>query len=271
MKLMMKTDKFKMTSQSEPLINLVNYYRDRVESNEHERRHWYSQLDQLRIPQEYVHKLDWEIKKRTDETTELNRVLSEAHINLYSKRDEIQRLKQSNELLKLKERENRKTILDLLALNNSIEQHVHFYKGSEPEKMQSFARTSDGQNIFPRDKDSFKSKAEYKAVNPGIDYTVKTPNILRTIYMENDDISNLRREIEQILQETEDEKAAYEAEIEQYQQERSKLDEYARQDFLSDQEKIDQVMREIADTNTFCMETFKDHCELLRTADKKKA
>jgi len=75
MKLMMKTDKFKMTSQSEPLINLVNYYRDRVESNEHEWWNWYSTLDQLWIPQEYVHKLDWEIKKRTDETTELNRVL----------------------------------------------------------------------------------------------------------------------------------------------------------------------------------------------------
>lgn len=75
MKLMMKTDKFKMTSQSEPLINLVNYYRDWVESNEHERWHWYSTINSLWIPQEYVHKLDWEIKKRIDETSELTRVL----------------------------------------------------------------------------------------------------------------------------------------------------------------------------------------------------
>ena len=130
---MMKTDKFKMTSQSEPLINLVNYYRDRVDANEHERKHWYKVIDQIRIPQEYVHRLDWEIKKRVDETTELNRVLQESHINLYNKRDEIQRLKEHNDLLRLKERENRKTIIDLLALNNSIEQHVHFFKGSSPE------------------------------------------------------------------------------------------------------------------------------------------
>lgn len=99
--------------------------------------------------------------------------------------------------------------MDLLALNNSIEQHVHYYKGSEPDKFQTFARTSDGQNIFQREKENIPQK-----VNTGIDYSVKTPNILRTIYLENDDISNLRQEIEQILQATEDERAAYEAEIE---------------------------------------------------------
>lgn len=73
-----------------------------------------------------------------------------------------------------------------------------------------------------------------KRENPGIDYSVKTPNILRTIYMENDDISNLRGDIEKILFEIENERAAYEAEIALYQQDRSKLDEFARQDFLSD-------------------------------------
>lgn len=30
-------------------------------------------------------------------------------------------------------------------------------------------------------------------------------------------------------------------------------------------------MREIADTNNFCIETFKDHCELIWTSDVKKS
>lgn len=124
-----------MSSSSEPLINLVNYYKDRVESNEHERRHWYQTLDKIWIPQEYVHRLDWEIKKRIDETNELNRVLQDGHIKLYNTREDIQNLKEQNDILKLRERENRKTIMDLLALNNSIEQHVHFYKGAEPDKI----------------------------------------------------------------------------------------------------------------------------------------
>jgi hypothetical protein len=99
----------------------MDYYRERIDSNEHERRHWYETLDKLRIPQEYVHKLDWEVKKRSDENTELNRVLQEAHIALYNKREEIQGVKEQNDHLRLKERESRKTIMDLLALNNSVE------------------------------------------------------------------------------------------------------------------------------------------------------
>jgi len=43
-------------------------------------------------------------------------------------------LKERNDIMKMKERDNWKVIMDLLALNNSIEQHVHYYKGSEPDK-----------------------------------------------------------------------------------------------------------------------------------------
>lgn len=60
--------------------------------------------------------------------------MKEGHIKLYNTREEIQQIKETNDILWLKERENWKTIMDLLALNNSIEQHVHFYKGSEPDK-----------------------------------------------------------------------------------------------------------------------------------------
>ena len=78
-----------MASQSEPLVNLMAYYRSRIESHEDERRHWYGTLDKLRVPQEYCHKLDWEIKRRNEEITELNRVLEEGHVTLYNKREEI--------------------------------------------------------------------------------------------------------------------------------------------------------------------------------------
>jgi len=81
-----------------------------------------------------VHWLDWEIKKRIDETNELNRVLQDGHVKLYNTREEIEMLKERNDIMKMKERDNWKVIMDLLALNNSIEQHVHYYKGSEPDK-----------------------------------------------------------------------------------------------------------------------------------------
>jgi len=85
-----------MTSQAEPLVNLMNYYRDRIESHEHERRHWYQTLDKLRLPQDYVHKLDWEIKKRNEEISEMNRVLKDSHIALFNTREELKQIKEGN-------------------------------------------------------------------------------------------------------------------------------------------------------------------------------
>lgn len=64
---------------------------------------------------------------------------------------------------------------------------------------------------------------------------------MRTIYLENDDISKLRREVEEIMERTEEERAAYEAEIALLQEEWSKLDAYARAEFISEQEIIDQL------------------------------
>ena len=53
----------------------MSYYRERIECHEHERKNWYRTLDALRIPQEYVHKIEWESKKRGEEILELERML----------------------------------------------------------------------------------------------------------------------------------------------------------------------------------------------------
>ena len=140
------------------------------------------------------------------------------------------------EAMKIKERENRRTIADLLALNNSIEQHVHFCPGQLPDKFQSFARTADGANISQRDKDTFKNKALQKQLNPGIDHTVRPPNIIRTIYMQSEDNQHLREEVEDLTRAIADEKTDFEKQINDLRMERSQLEEYARQDFLADQE-----------------------------------
>lgn len=51
----------------------------------------------------------------------------------------------------------------------------------------------------------------------------------------------MRREVEEIMERTEEERAAYEAEIALLQEEWSKLDAYARAEFISEQEIIDQL------------------------------
>ncbi len=163
----------------------------------------------------------------------MNRVLKDSHIQLYNKREEIARTKEQNDLLALKERENRKTIMDLLALNNSVEQHVKFSEGASPERFQTFATTHNGSTIPHRDTCAFKDKAFAKKFNPGINHQTKTPNILRTIYLENDEIAGLKAELNSVMTEIEQDRVAFEGKLHECRMRKSKLDEFARQEFLA--------------------------------------
>lgn len=69
-------------------------------------------------------------------------------------------------------------VMDLLALNNSVEQHVHFNKGAAPgkitlsnnlDKLQSYAK-KDGKGA--------------------------SKHVLRTIYLPNDEEPELRNQVE---------------------------------------------------------------------------
>jgi septal ring factor EnvC (AmiA/AmiB activator) len=134
-----------MEPEAEPLTYILNYYRDRIENNEEARRKWYDTLGKLRIPQDYDHKLRWEYKKRSDELTELETAVQDTHYALYDYRDKITSIKEDNDNLLVQEHENRKVIKDLLALNNSVEQHVHFSEGASPERLLSYAKTNLGK------------------------------------------------------------------------------------------------------------------------------
>ena len=138
--------------------------------------------------------------------------------------------------------------MDLLALNNSVEQHVKFFQGADPEKYQNFASTHDGWTIPHWDTKTFKDKAFWKsnlgaqggsslnyweAINPGVNHQTKTPNILRTIYLENDEISGLKAELNQVMSEIEQDWVQFESQLHECRTRKSKLDEFARQEFLA--------------------------------------
>ena len=58
-------------NEAAQLQHILAYYRARVEAHEQDRRSWYDKLETLRIKQNLVHKIEWELKKRTDEKGEL--------------------------------------------------------------------------------------------------------------------------------------------------------------------------------------------------------
>ncbi len=103
---------------------------------------WYEKLQQVRPKQELVHKVEWELKKRQEEKAELERTMQEMQQMLYAEREQIVKIKQETDQLKIKGKENRQLIAELLEKNNAVEQHVYYQKDAQPEKIQSFSKAS---------------------------------------------------------------------------------------------------------------------------------
>lgn len=80
----------------------------------------------MRIKQENVHRVEWELKKRQEEKAELERALQQCQTALFTERDRIVKMKQASDMLRVRGKENRQLIMELLDANNSVEQHIYY-------------------------------------------------------------------------------------------------------------------------------------------------
>jgi len=103
------------------MTEILNYYRARVEAFERDRVMWYEKLQQVRPRQELVHRVEWELKKRQEEKAELERTMQEMQATLQAERERIVQIKTQTDLLKIKGKENRQLIIELLDKNNAVE------------------------------------------------------------------------------------------------------------------------------------------------------
>ncbi len=101
---------------------------------EKEREKWYDLVGNLRVGTEYSHRLEWEKKKRQEEVSEitqcdtLKRACDDVAGALVVERQAAFNLKRENDELRIKQREDRRKVLDLQAETNSIEQFIEFQR-----------------------------------------------------------------------------------------------------------------------------------------------
>ena len=103
------------------MTQILNYYRGRVEAFEKDRMQWYEKLQLIRPKQELVHRVEWEIKKRQEEKAELERIMSDLQATLVQERERIVQMKEATDSLRVKGKENRELIIQLLENNNAVE------------------------------------------------------------------------------------------------------------------------------------------------------
>ncbi len=119
-------------SKGEPLTTILEYYRSRVDEIQKERDEWFERLETLRISQESFHKQEWELKRRAEEIAELQKALSDSHVALFEERELALRLRREVEELQAKAVDDRRKIMELLALTGSVEQDITFFKDCRP-------------------------------------------------------------------------------------------------------------------------------------------
>lgn len=73
-----------------------------------------------------MHKVEWELKKRQEEKLEIDRAIGQCQIALYQERDTIVKMKEAVDSLRVRGKENRQLILQLLEANNAVEQHIFY-------------------------------------------------------------------------------------------------------------------------------------------------
>ncbi len=61
---------------------------------------------------------------------------------LYVEREKIMDMKKKCDTYRVKQRVNKREILDMLAKSNSVEQHIYFNNKQEPEKISHYAPKS---------------------------------------------------------------------------------------------------------------------------------
>ena len=118
------TERIESTKEADAGIHLtqiLNYYRGRVEAFEKDRTQWYKKLEDIRIKQDQVHKVEWELKKRQEEKLEIDRAINQCQNALYQERERIVKLKEAVDQTRVKGKENRQLILQLLEANNAVE------------------------------------------------------------------------------------------------------------------------------------------------------
>ena len=132
-------------SDLQPTPELLKFYKGRINAFENERDDMLVRLEKISAKHAELHQTEWELKKRNEEVSELQKALSDAHTYLFEERDRLLALQAENDELKLQEIEDRRRIQHLLQLLQPSEQEVTFSRDAPPENMVMFARDASAQ------------------------------------------------------------------------------------------------------------------------------
>ncbi|XP_041705685.1 coiled-coil domain-containing protein 77 isoform X1 [Coregonus clupeaformis] len=118
-----------------PSRELLEFYRGKIAQFDGEHDDLMQMLEKYRGTTEDQHKLQWEVRQREGEISELQKALSDMQVYLFQEREQALRLYAENDRLKIRELEDRKKIQHLLALVGPDTGEITYFHRDPPHKV----------------------------------------------------------------------------------------------------------------------------------------
>lgn len=149
-----------------------------------------------------------------------------------------------------------------------------YYNDSQtPEKIQSYANPT---MSWTAEQESLQEIWKTKSVDmnksgvPRISVANTTagssnPNILRTVYLPNEKVGQLRTENDKLEAAIQEQRAQFERVVMQLRNEKAAFEETKRDTYLKNKQEADAMLKEIHDLEAFNQQVVKDHVDCLAT------
>ena len=198
-----------MNKKEEENQRMIEYYKMKIAEIEKERIEWMTKLEGLNQNTQDFYTKEWELRKLTDEITELQQSLSEANIALNQERKKVIHFNNEIESFKNKTKDDRRRMVQLLQFAEPIENSMKTYFDRRPDALEKPERNIYEQNSVSLKKNINRNKNNSK--NKNIISNRKTPsdgrqNKIKTIMFPtdtkenfvNDENKNLKKQLEEI-------------------------------------------------------------------------
>ena len=198
-----------MNKKEEENQRMIEYYKMKIAEIEKERIEWMTKLEGLNQNTQDYYTKEWELRKLTDEITELQQSLSEANIALNQERKKVIHFNNEIESFKNKTKDDRRRMVQLLQFAEPIENSMKTYFDRRPDALEKPERNIYEQNTVSLKKNINRNKNNSK--NKNINSNRKTPsdgrqNKIKTIMFPtdtkenfvNDENKNLKKQLEEI-------------------------------------------------------------------------
>lgn len=118
-----------------PSRELLEYYRQKIGEYDIEREDIMKKIDKFKNALEDQHRLQWELRQKDDEISELQKAISDMQVFLFQEREQVLKLYAENDRLKIQELQDRKKINRLLSLAGVNENEITYFIKEQPGKL----------------------------------------------------------------------------------------------------------------------------------------